>query len=639
MTPPAAHAAGLDAVLLGAVMDPVLVAHPVRDAGGATVDFRCVDANLPAAEFLGLSQQDLVGARLLELFPEHERSGLLAILAGVVDSGASWTPDGFRYADARVDGFFDVRAVALGSALLVTWRDISEWRDAEEQLRLQARLLDEADAAVIATDLDGRITFWSAHAERLFGWSAAEAVGRTTFELLTPALSADELASLRATVLTGPHEGEQVVTRKDGTSVTVMTRLATIDDEHGEPVGLVGVSVDVTEQRAAEEGVRAMSQLLTSVTESMDEGVFALDEAGRVTYVNAAAEDILGWARTELLGQRMHDLTHFLREDGSPFAAADCPMTHVSSEGDAVRVERDVFVRRDGQRVPVAYSAAPLRGSSAGGCVVVFSDVSERLAEEQRRRADHEKVAWVGRVEDALREDRLVLYAQPIVRAGDRSVVQHELLLRMRLGPEIVLPGHFLPAAEEYGLIDQIDRWVAARAIELAARGLPVEFNVSARSVGDPRMHHRLADAIGDAAAGVPERLVCEITETTLMRDETLGAHFVHMLRELGCGVALDDFGAGYGGFSYLKRLPLTHLKIDRQFVVDALDDAASRHVIAATVNVASAFELITVAEGVESLAVVDLLEELGVDLVQGYATGRPAPVEEVFANAPTTAR
>jgi EAL domain-containing protein (putative c-di-GMP-specific phosphodiesterase class I) len=115
------------------------------------------------------------------------------------------------------------------------------------------------------------------------------------------------------------------------------------------------------------------------------------------------------------------------------------------------------------------------------------------------------------------------------------------------------------------------------------------------------------------------------------MRHGASGEQLVRAIRALGCGIALDDFGVGFGGFAYLKALPVTAVKIDRQFVADALDEPASGHVIQAIVSLARAFGLETIAEGAESAATVDLLRDLGVDAIQGYVIGRPAPVHEVF--------
>lgn len=115
------------------------------------------------------------------------------------------------------------------------------------------------------------------------------------------------------------------------------------------------------------------------------------------------------------------------------------------------------------------------------------------------------------------------------------------------------------------------------------------------------------------------------------MRHGESGEQLVRSIRSLGCGIALDDFGVGFGGFAYLKSLPVTAVKIDRQFVADALDEPASSYVIQAIVSLARAFELETIAEGAESDQTVDLLRDLGVDAIQGFVIGRPVSAHLVF--------
>jgi EAL domain-containing protein (putative c-di-GMP-specific phosphodiesterase class I) len=209
-------------------------------------------------------------------------------------------------------------------------------------------------------------------------------------------------------------------------------------------------------------------------------------------------------------------------------------------------------------------------------------------------------------------------------------IVQHELLIRM-VSPEgdIVLPGDFLPAAEEFGLISEIDRWVVGETARLAAQGHAVEFNLSAKSVMDPDMLTFVRYSFEVHGASL-ESVVCEITETGLLGDIASAEVFVRGLNDLGCRVALDDFGAGYGAFGNL-RLPVSYLKIDVEFVRGLPNDASSRHVVAAVVNLAKAFRLQTIAEGAEDEDTLEILKELGVDCVQGYVIARPRPVADAL--------
>lgn len=197
----------------------------------------------------------------------------------------------------------------------------------------------------------------------------------------------------------------------------------------------------------------------------------------------------------------------------------------------------------------------------------------------------------------------------------------------------LIAPAMFLPAAEKLGVAPAIDRWVVARAMELAAQGHAVDVNISARSLEDVALPHLIEQLLAESGAD-PANVVFEITETALLENDVTARYFADSVRAFGCGLALDDFGTGYGGFTYVKRFPLDYLKIDIEFVSDAVNNPASRHVIAAVVSLAAAFGLRTVAEGVEDEPTLELLQTMGVDLAQGYLFARPAPTTEVFANA-----
>ena len=287
---------------------------------------------------------------------------------------------------------------------------------------------------------------------------------------------------------------------------------------------------------------------------------------------------------------------------------------------------------RSGRELPVAYTAAPFRTHDGlQGCVVIFQDISERKRREEEHRRDVATLACINRVEAALAEERFVLYAQPIVDLRTGETVQQELLLRMR-EPDgrIALPAEFLPVAEQYALIGEIDWWVIKQATQLAGAGCPVELNISARSVGDLDVLEHIERCIEQCNVA-PGLLVFEITETAIVEDEEAARTFAERLHALGCKIALDDFGTGYGTLTYLKQIPVDYLKLDIEFVRDLASNSASRHVVQAVVALARDFDLQTVAEGVEDAETLQLLSQLGVDFAQGFHIARPEP----FADGP----
>jgi len=258
------------------------------------------------------------------------------------------------------------------------------------------------------------------------------------------------------------------------------------------------------------------------------------------------------------------------------------------------------------------------------GQIIDIDAQKARQAELQRKLDD---IGWVERIREALEHDRFELHSQPIVDLASGETVQRELLIRMRdEAGELVPPGMFLPAAEEYGLIEDIDRWVLSQAVRLAARGEAVEVNVSAASMSSPAFLTAVEHEL-EASGADPACLVFEITETALMRQMDLGVAFAERLASLGCRFALDDFGTGYASFTYLKRLPVHYLKIDRDFVRELVGSPRDRHVVQAIVNLASGFEAQTIAEGVEDAETLKLLSAYGVDYAQGFHLGRPAPL------------
>lgn len=389
--------------------------------------------------------------------------------------------------------------------------------------------------------------------------------------------------------------------------------------ESSELTALHAVSGEVLRSRRAEE-------LRAAVTENMLEGVCAVDGEGRVTFLNPAATQMLGWSDEELRGRNAHDLIHGECADGAPLLAAQCRLSRVRTEGLTLHAVEDAFIRRDGTMVPVIYSAAPLAHAEHGrGLVVVFRDATKERAEQLCTPHELNAVKWLGRTREALDEDRLVLYSQPIVPlTGDQP--SEELLLRM-IGRDgnVISPASFLPIAEEAGLIVEIDRWVIAQAARMAAQGRRIAVNLSGKSI-DQQLLAYIAGELGAAGAD-PSNLVFELTETALLTDIKVAAEFAKGLAQLGCGLALDDFGTGFGTLSYLKLLPVQYLKIDVEFVRDLATNQTNQHLVKAIVSLAHGLEQKAIAEGVEDEETLALLREYGVDFAQGYHLGRPAPM------------
>ena len=260
-----------------------------------------------------------------------------------------------------------------------------------------------------------------------------------------------------------------------------------------------------------------------------------------------------------------------------------------------------------------------------------------------RRRRELE---WVAHTQLAIAEDRLLLYAQRIVALEGDSGLQYEVLVRLRDRDGTVhAPGVFLPAMERYGqgmavdryVIDAVCRFFARHPADLARVDL-CHVNVSAQSIADPAFLEHVGQRL-DQQPGVSARLCFEITETAVIANLDDACRFIDAMRERGCRIALDDFGSGLSSFAYLKRLPVDILKIDGAFIRDLARGEADLALVRSMSQMGRALGKATVAEWVESEAVLAQLREVGIGHVQGYAVHVPCPLEELMAgNAEATA-
>jgi PAS domain S-box-containing protein len=386
---------------------------------------------------------------------------------------------------------------------------------------------------------------------------------------------------------------------------------------------LRGTVQDVTDQREAQRALERSEERFRTGFDTSPIGMTLIEPVtGRFLRVNAAYCRFVARTREELLAMTYAGVVH--HDD------LTLPGRGAFADGQTESlVTEERYLRPDGSIVWGSIHASRVLGPD-GTVDVLFSqieDITERRAEQEATRRELDQVAWVKEIHAALAEDRFELHAQPIVDLRTDETVQHELLLRMRgRDGELIAPGEFLPAAERYGTIREIDRWVIAHGTELAAGGMNVEINISGTSMGDPALVEEIDRALLRTGAD-PFRLVFEITETALIDKVDTARRLAERLRERGCRFALDDFGTGFAGISSLKALPLDYLKIDREFVRDIGVSETDQQVVSATINLARAFGLQTIAEGVEDQPTLDVLRALGVDFAQGYFLGRPAPV------------
>jgi PAS domain S-box-containing protein len=569
---------------------------------------------------------------VMELILSEDRARVGAAYARVLDGAVEEQaldvrirrPDGqIRELHSRSRPVLDATGEivrVVGTAQDVTEPRLAERRLAEREAQLRA-LVEQVPAIVYTAGL-GENAPWdyvSPQIETLLGYTPEEWAGRRElwWEALHPddrrgALE-DEQGSARPG---GQLRSEYRLRRRDGSWVWVRDEATVIENEHGE-LRFQGVLLDITERKGAEAEARAKHAQLQAIIDNSPLMIWAKDRDYRYLFSNLE-RDALGPADgVPIVGRRDAD---FLPPDlAEEFGKSD---RQVLETGRTLQTELRLEVQ--GRARTYMVQKFPLRDEDGiyGVCGIAI-DMTER---QEREDALRSKVEWSFRIRNAIDNDRLVLHSQPIVELATGRVVQEELLVRM-LGDddELIMPGEFLPPAERFGIAPAIDRWVVARAAEIA-RDRRVEVNLSAQSIGDPGLPGFVEARLAEAGAAA-SNLVFEITETAAAEDLDQARRLAERLVELGCGFALDDFGTGYGSFTYLKHLPVRYIKIDTEFVRTLRADSPDRQVVSAIVDVARNFGIQTIAEGVEAAETADLLGALGVHYAQGYHFGRPAPL------------
>jgi diguanylate cyclase (GGDEF)-like protein/PAS domain S-box-containing protein len=566
----------------------------------------------------------------------------------------------------------------------------SEERVYLEQERAQVTLGSISDA-VISVGRDRRITYMNGAAGRLIGWSPEAARERLLEEVLcveaepgTPSVTASLDSVITGGAIAGSATGV-ILKRRDGTGVAVHERAAPLWDRNGETIGIVLVLRDVTQERAFATRLRHQAthdaltglanraefetQLQSAIESYRDAGThyavlyMDLDQFKVIndTSGHAAGDELIrrvAWA----VGRQLRGGDLLARLGGDEFGALIRPCTVAEALSLAERIRHQVSELRfnwQDKLFVVTTSIGVLPASETHASVsdaLSAADQACYLAKEGGRnrvqvyRPDDRQVqmrlgemCWVERINAALERNSFALLAQeirPIGSGGGPGRARQprcELLLRM-VGPEgaWIEPMAFIPAAERFGLMPRIDRWVIGRACqELAAlrdAGKPLPscmINLSGSSVSDVGLADYISDCLRDHAL-TGGYINFELTETAAIGNITSAAELMTRLTALGCSIALDDFGSGMSSFSYLKALPVSFLKIDGTFVRDMMSDPVDFAVVEAIQRIGRVMGIHTVAECVESAAALEALARIGVDYAQGFHLHRPVPLAQI---------
>jgi diguanylate cyclase (GGDEF)-like protein/PAS domain S-box-containing protein len=566
--------------------------------------------------------------------------------------------------------------------------DTSERRQAEEALRTAKerfqRAFDDAPMgmaiAAATPDALGQLMDVNKAMCDLTGYDREHLLTMTLGSLTDPTAVDDHVAMI-GQMLGGQIDRSLLETQyitAAGDAIDVSVGISLIRDATGAPLHVIALIDDVSSRKRYESHLRhmadhdpltalanrvrmdrALDAQVARVRRYTPAGALLIIDVDHFKQINdrlghSAGDRILvGIAR--ILQSRVRDTDVLARLGGDEFAVL---MTEGGEpEAQALAGDLSDLVRR---------RAIVLEGGTPGGMTVsigiaVFDDrenlvaadvlrdadialytakdegrdrIAAYVSEEGQRQRHAARLTMHHQIAAALDDDRFQLLLQPVMDLHTGAIGKYEALLRM-IGEDgsTIAPAAFLYVAERFDQINAIDRWVIEHAIALLA-DIPadraLEINLSGRSLGDPSLAAYIGKVITTCGAD-PSRLIFEITETAAIENIHRAQEFVNELTALGCRFALDDFGAGFGSFYYLKHLSSDYLKIDGEFVRNCIENRTDQIVIQALVQLANGLGKETIAEFVESAEILTLVRALGVDHAQGYEIARPQPIEQLL--------
>jgi diguanylate cyclase (GGDEF)-like protein/PAS domain S-box-containing protein len=574
--------------------------------------------------------------------------------------------DHYELPDAQVD---ETRALVNAFA---------EMREAvhSRQQRLSA-ILDHAAEGIITFDEKGRIESFNNAAESLFGYRENEIIGKD-LNLLIPAEGRDkrvgyleQIMHYQINRLSG-HENEVVGQHKNGSHFPMALKISSMEIE-GKKL-FTGMVADISERKAMVEHLKQIAEHdgltgLFNRTYFQEELERVIERERReqhgryaVLYLDldnfkfvndtmghAAGDDLLIEV-ADLLTSRVRSGDLMARFGGDEFTvllfnvAADTAVEIANSFRQLMSDYRFLY---EGKEVDVGCSigvAAINADMETADEALSRADFACNMAKRNGRNRVHLFIdndqenmnnlsldmGWSRRIKQAIEHDHFVLVEQPIISTSTRETEYSEILLRLLdENGEIIMPAGFLPAAERFGLAEEIDRWVIVNAIETLAEkrkkmsGLRYSINLSGQTLTNLAVCDLIHKKINETGLD-PDALMFEVTETVAIADMSAAADFLSRLHLIGCKTALDDFGSGMSSFAYLKDLPVDVVKIDGRFVKNIAENHVDQAMVKAMNEIAHALDKLTVAEFVEDEATMKLLTEYNVDYAQGFHLGKP---------------
>lgn len=547
--------------------------------------------------------------------------------------------------------------------------------------RLFHSILSSTGDGIIATDRSNSVRYVNPAAATLTGWKPDDAVGRP----LTEVFSLRHEQTRAPIALPVPNERDSdtarvfagvVLESKIGASISISGNVGLIRDEYGEPDGLAVSFRDLTDlkhmsatisyqashdaltgQLNRDEFAARIGEICDQTRTDLRKHTFMYIDVDQFKVLNDVGGHLAG---DELLRQIADDVDEVIPQDhllarlgGDEFGVVvlDCPLAagkrlakvllahlgrrfiwqqhsfNVSASIGLVGINH----HNNGvnEVLSAAYDACCLAKEVGGNAIRTYEPGDNTFLKRR------DEMQWIGKLTDALEEDRFVLYGQPIRSLGGDHPDKIEILLRLReRNSDLTSPGKFIQAAERYKLMPAIDRWVINAAFRHARacidigkpRGI-ICINLSGASLADDTLLDYVLFML--ERHDVPASQFClEITETSAIQNQARALAFMNRLRSEGASFALDDFGNGFSSFAYLKKLPVDYLKIDGSFVVGIDTDPIGRAMVDAVNTIGHTMGMLTIAEYVTNDRIREVLTELGVDYGQGFALAEPLPLE-----------
>ncbi|GMR06121.1 MAG: hypothetical protein BMS9Abin25_0704 [Gammaproteobacteria bacterium] len=561
-----------------------------------------------------------------------------------------------------------------------------------ERERAEVTLSSITDA-VITTDDHDNITFLNPVAEKFLGISNDDAFGKPIGDVvqLLDEQSGETLGNPlehcieKITAITG-GKFTYILAMLDGQStLSIDLSCSKLKDIQGNEMGSVIVMRDVTHERELKNQLsyQASHDSLTGLVnrskfeDELKKAILTCNEddedaPGHVLcymdldqfkIVNDTCGHIAGDALlkqlSQLLIKRVRDVDVLARLGGDEFGLllCGCDLENAMSIADTLRLSvRQFIFRWDGRAFDVRISVgvvaindpksthAELMSAADVACYIAKESGRDYVhaynPEEKSVTQHHELMKWSQKIQDALRTDKFYLMLQTMapLLSAQADIQAQEFLLRIRLDDgSIAMPSVFIPAAERYGLMRDIDMWVIEHCFEVIrdvrkdtdpSVTYLYSINLSGQSVGDPEISEFIISKIKEYEID-PNQIMLEITETAAIANFQAALDFIAKLSDIGCRFALDDFGAGLSSFGYLKRMKVDFLKIDGQFVKGMADDPIDRMMVNNITHLAYGLGLFVIAESVEDATLFEMLRDIGVHFAQGYHIQRPTSIED----------